>query len=207
MDKKILSKIKKAKILTPEELTELEASFSTTSEEKSPKDKVNEPVEEVKDTPKDIAPKTEDVTPMEEPVMEEPKDVAPPVEPMGTPGTPEAPVKTDAPVTPEAPMDIPSDVPPVDPSQTLDPSQTPVAETGTDTGQVSYGDLEQVKTTMSALENKIRSLEELISKLSVVGEPTQEDFGISGKGKTVAGGEPAEDKIGAMIKKMGGYSK
>jgi hypothetical protein len=49
-------------------------------------------------------------------------------------------------------------------------------------------------------------LEDVLSKLSVK-EDTEEDFGISGQGKTTAGGEPYQDKAAQLVKKMGGYSR
>jgi hypothetical protein len=69
MDKKILSKIKKANILSPEELTELESAFNPKGETKSPKDKVSEPLGKT-DKPKDVAPATQ----IDDVAKEQPKE-------------------------------------------------------------------------------------------------------------------------------------
>jgi phage shock protein A len=71
---------------------------------------------------------------------------------------------------------------------------------------VTPADLEQMKTTLGALESKIANLEEVLSKLSVTQEPAETDFGISGKGKTAGGGEPIRDRAADLVKKMGGFS-
>lgn len=208
MDKKILAKIKKAKILTEDELKSLETSIEPKEETKSPKDEVSDTMEAMEEPKEETPtmgeeePSTEEpaTPPVSEPAMEEP--------PMGEPEGEEPMMEAPTLEAPMPPTDLPAmGEPGMEEGAPMgEMTKAPVAETG-ETTAVSLGDLDQVKTTISTLENKIRSLEEVISKLSVVGEPTQEDFGISGKGKTVAGGEPMDDKVGAMIKKMGGFSK
>jgi hypothetical protein len=211
MKKEILKKIKDANILSAEELTELESKLGKEKETvKSPKGEVKEdvkptetkPTEKVGEAPVE-APKEMTEAPTEETPMESaPAPVeGKPTEEMA-PATPVEPTPGEEPMAPEGAL----------PPDGVNPEQVPPTDVMTpanegDMGSVSPGDLEQVKTTMSTLENKIRALEDVLSKLSVSGEPTEEDFGISGKGKTVANGQPNDDKVGSMIRKMGGFSK
>lgn len=181
---KLLEKIKSAGVLTPEEFAELETKL-VPSEDID----VNAPMEEVAQEP------TEE-TPAEEPI---PTPPAPLGEPEPLPEVPEVPP------TPEVAMPEAANVETGEVEQEIPSVETEVpAEVGTG---VSMGDLDQVKTTISTLENKIRALEDVLSKLSVNAETPEDDFGISGKGKTVAGGEAYEDKAAQLVKKMGGFSR
>jgi hypothetical protein len=198
MDKKILTKIKNAKILTDQEMADIESKLfpMENKDAKNPKD--------------EVAPKM----PMEKPAV--------PAEPLK-----EETVEGEAEVPPEMgeidaekPADEPV-VPGVEPEPAIeDMTDEVVDETGMpdapvepmkaeapEVGAITTADMDQVKTTISTLENKIRALEDVLSKLSVNAEPEEEDFGISGKGKTTAGGEAYEDKASALIKKMGGFSR
>lgn len=193
---KLLEKIKKSGILTPEELTELESKFVTDVEVevKTPQGEVAET-----ETPEAPAP-------------------LPPTEPVGEPvptsKMPEAPAPVDdkvapsptpAPMKPEVPENLNPE--PVEPQPETPLVEGTPAQGGIEPTTVSIGDLDQVKTTINTLESKIRALEDVLSKLSVKEEEPEEDFGISGKGKTGAGGEPYEDKAAQLIKKMGGFSR
>jgi hypothetical protein len=194
---KLLEKIRKSGVLTPEELTELESKFAAEVEvdAKNPKDEVA-PVDTPVATP---APEPVD-TPVETPAPEVPE--APlPMETAAPVGDVPSPVKG------EMPLEVPTNEQPMP----VEPGKEPlievdVAQGGVEPTTVSIGDLDQVKTVISTLESKIRALEDVLSKLSVK-EETEEDFGISGQGKTTAGGEPYQDKAAQLVKKMGGFSR
>jgi hypothetical protein len=195
---KLLEKIRKSGVLTPDELTELESKFAAEVEvdAKNPKDEVA-PVDTTVATP---APKSVD-TPVKTPAPEVPEaplpmETAKPME--------DAP----SPVKGEMPLDVPTKEEPMPVELGKEPLiKGDVAQGGVEPTTVSIGDLDQVKTVVSTLESKIRALEEVLSKLSVKEETEEEDFGISGQGKTTAGGEPYQDKAAQLVKKMGGYSR
>lgn len=189
---KLLEKIKKSGILTPEELTELESKFAVEVEVdvESPKDEVA-PMEEEAATPAPTPTPDMDI----EPAPEVPETPLPPVDAVAPSPAP----------APEVPENLNPE--PVEPQPETPLVEGTVAQGGIEPTTVSIGDLDQVKTTVSTLESKIRALEDVLSKLSVAQEPVEEDFGISGKGKTSAGGEGYEDKAAQLIKKMGGWSR
>jgi hypothetical protein len=198
MDKNILTKIKNAKILTEQEMAEIEGKLfpMENKDAKNPKDEVAPKMP----TEKPAVP----AEPLKEETVEGKTEVKPEM------GEIDAKKPVDEPVVPgvepePAIVDTTNEM--VDEAGMPNAPVEPKKAAAPEVGAITTGDMEQVKTTISTLENKIRALEDVLSKLSVNAEPEEEDFGISGKGKTTAGGEAYEDKASALIKKMGGFSR
>ena len=209
MDTQILAKIKKANVLTPDELLSLESKLSpaVTPDAKSPKDEVA-PVTNPTPTVDKVATPKDNVPPVDAPIP------APKLETVAPTETPIESATAGGSVTPEATVGEPTETPEVPPllegadtpeNPTQDIPDVPEAA-ATPNVAVTPADLEQMKTTLGALESKISNLEEVLSKLSVTQEPEETDFGISGKGKTAGGGEPIRDRAADLVKKMGGFS-
>lgn len=210
MDTQILAKIRKANILTPDELTELEGKLVPvpTVDAKTPKGEVTPienaptlPAETKVETPKDIVPPSPvaPATPKPTEALLESATKGGAVAPTGSVSTPETPEVPEVAEGVDKPTpDAPTETPEVPTDNPTDPTPEP--------NQVGTGDLEQVRTTLKTLETKISNLEEILSKLSVTKEPEEADFGISGKGKTAGGGEPIRDRAAELVKKMGGFS-
>jgi hypothetical protein len=181
LNKTIIEKIKKANILTPQELAELETTAVPTE------GKVDAPAPAMEPAPAP-APVEED----KELGAEEPKTEEPAME------TPELPAEVAPANEPIPAIEKPTTLPPEGPMPAADAGVDPV-------GTVTVDDLAEVKKTTESLQAQIKALEEVISKLGE--QETTEEFGITGKGKSLNGSDEYSDASEQLVKKMGGFSR
>ena len=189
LNKTTIDKIKKANILTPDELAELESLAVPTE-------------------PTDVAPGKDAAPVVKEPVKE--PAMAPTPAPAVEPKLETAePIKEETAMeTPEAPAEIDAAPTPAIEDTTTAPEMPPMpaANAGVEpAGQVTVDDLAEIKKTTESLQAQIKSLEEIISKLGE--EEVTEEFGITGKGKGLNGSDEYSDAADSLVKKMGGFSR
>lgn len=73
------------------------------------------------------------------------------------------------------------------------------------TNGANLNEISEVKKTNEALAQRVAVLEDLITKLSVKADEEEEkDFGASGNGQSVNGGEPSVDKSKGLWHALGG---
>lgn len=178
--------MKEQGILTDEEYNEAVGNVNVPEEvvEESAKTP-EEPTQEV-EQPSEEEPKTEEVT---ETVEEE----TPPEEPTEVQETTDV-VQDEEPAISEEAVPQPT---PVEEILNNQPTETEIL-------QNRIKSLEELNTGLSS---RLDSLDELLAKIQIPTDTdSNEDFGISGKGK-ISETAPEEDVASQLIKKMGGYAK